>query len=383
MLKNKMKDNRFILLFIVITIVALIIRLFLFKFVSGDYDVFLREWFDFFKENGISGLANYPGDYNAPYMTILALLSYIPINSLFLIKFVSVIFDFVLAITIVKIFNEIKPNHKKELDLLLYFICLLLPQFILNGSCWGQCDSIYTSFVMISILFLLKEKYTKSFVFLGIAFAFKLQAILIFPLYIILFFSSKKFNIFNFLLIPLMNIILSMPALLVGKPFKELILIYFNQTGTYSKNLVLNFINIYHFINGDVSLFYKLGIMVTALIFLIIMIYIIKNNKTWTKEKIITLALLTVIVATFFLPGMHDRYLYIGEVLSILYYFTYKKNFLLVLIININAIITYVCYLCGITMNSLFSFCFIIYVIAILIFVKNSICLFSNKKDKT
>ena len=82
MLKNKMKDNRFILLFIVITIVALIIRLSLFKFVSGDYDVFLREWFDFFKENGISGLANYPGDYNAPYMTILALLSYIPINLL-------------------------------------------------------------------------------------------------------------------------------------------------------------------------------------------------------------------------------------------------------------------------------------------------------------
>ncbi len=128
------------------------------------------------------------------------------------------------------------------------------------------------------------------------------------------------------------------------------------------------------------SLFYKIGIIITALLFLIIMIYIIKNNKTWTKEKIITLALLSVVIATFTLPGMHDRYLYIGEVLSILYYFTYKKNLLLVLIININAIITYTCYLCGITMNSVFSLSFVIYVIALIMFIKDFVYLF--KKDR-
>lgn len=380
MLKNKLKTNKILLLFVLVTVIALVVRFLLFNHVSGDYDLFLKDWFDFFRENGIKGLANYPGDYNAPYMTILALLSYIPINSLFLIKIVSIIFDFVLAIMVVKIFKEIKPDHKKELDVLLYFVCLMLPQFVLNSACWGQCDSIYASFVMISILFLLRKKYTKSFLFLGIAFAFKLQTVLILPLYIILFFSTKKINIFNFFLIPLMNIVLSVPALLMGKPFNELILVYFNQTGTYSKSLVLNFVNIYHFINSNVSLFYKLGFIFTVLLFLIIMIYIIKNNKNWTKEKIITLALLSVVIATFFLPGMHDRYLYVGEVLSILYYFAYKKNLLLVLIININALITYTCYLCGITMNSVFSLSFVIYMIAIIIFIKNFIFLF--KKDQ-
>lgn len=380
MLKDKLKKNKILLLFILVTAIALIVRFLLFNHVSGDYALFLKDWFDFFREKGIIGLANYPGDYNAPYMTILALLSYIPINGLFLIKIVSIIFDFVLAITVVKIFKEIKPNHKKELDVLLYFVCLMLPQFILNGACWGQCDSIYTSFVMISILFLLRKKYTKSFLFLGIAFAFKLQTVLILPLYIILFFSTKKINIFNFFLIPLMNIVLSVPALVMGKSFKELILVYFNQTGTYKKSLVLNFVNIYHFINNNVSLFYKIGFIITLLIFLIIMIYIIKNNKSWTKEKIITLALLSVVIATFTLPGMHDRYLYIGEVLSVLYYFTYKKNLPLVLIININAFITYTCYLCGITMNSVFSLLFVIYVIALIMFIKNFAYLF--KKDQ-
>ena len=78
-------EKHYILLgFIVISIMALLIRLSLFKFESGDYLMFLKDWFSYLKDNGgFLALKNYPGDYNAPYMTIMSLLTYIPITPLY------------------------------------------------------------------------------------------------------------------------------------------------------------------------------------------------------------------------------------------------------------------------------------------------------------
>lgn len=63
---------------------------------------------------------------------------------------------------------------------------------ILNLSVWGQCDSIYVTFVIWTIYFLYKEKYRKAFIFLGIAFAFKLQAVFIMPIVFYMYFTKKN-----------------------------------------------------------------------------------------------------------------------------------------------------------------------------------------------
>lgn len=60
---------------------------------------------------------------------------------------------------------------------------------------------------------MLREKYRLAFVFLGIAFAFKLQAIFILPAYVIYYFCSRKFPITRFLYIPLCYLIGGLPAL--------------------------------------------------------------------------------------------------------------------------------------------------------------------------
>ena len=153
--------------FIVISVLALLIRLSLFKFESGDYLIFLKKWFNYLKDNGrFWALKNYPGDYNAPYMTIMSLLTYIPINPLYSIKMVSVFFDFILAIASASLIKEIIPKNKKFYAFLTYCVVLFLPTVILNGALWGQCDVIYSSFVILSLLYLIKEKYVPSFVFL-------------------------------------------------------------------------------------------------------------------------------------------------------------------------------------------------------------------------
>ena len=231
------------LIIIGIVLFSLILRYFMLSYQSEDFKNFLSPWFYELKEaGGLSGLANYPGDYNAPYMTILALLTYLKINPLISIKIISIIFDYILAFLVGKFVYDVisKDNNRKMLSILAFGITLFLPTVVMNGALWAQCDVIYTTFLVLAFYFLYKDKTLFSFISLGLAFAFKLQFIFVLPVYIILYFRKNNFSILYFLIIPLVNFILCLPAIIAGKPIFECLLVYFNQTSTY-KSLNLNF----------------------------------------------------------------------------------------------------------------------------------------------
>ncbi len=343
-----LKKNYLIIFIIFITIIAILVRVKMFSYDKGDYANFLKPWFDTLKSNdGLKALASYEGDYNLPYVTIMALLTYLPVNSLFSIKIVSVIFDFTLALSCAVLVKELVKKNKKEFFVITYTIVLFIPSVLMNGAYWGQCDSIYATFVILSLLFLLKEKYTLSFIMLGFAFSFKLQFIFILPLYIILYVTKKKFSIFNFLIIPLVDIIMCLPAIIAGKPILECLTVYFNQTSTYSNYLVMNFPNIYQIFNGNSDIFYFVGELITIVICAIVLFFVLFKKIKFNNEKILLLAVWFITIITFFLPGIHERYLYVGEVLSVIYFLVYRKNGFFALFINLCSIITYSNFLNG------------------------------------
>ncbi len=74
--------------------------------------------------------------------------------------------------------------------LLGYVATLLAPVMILNSSFWGQADSIYTAALLACLYFLLLRRNWLAFLSFGIAFAFKLQAIFLAPLLVILWFKQ-------------------------------------------------------------------------------------------------------------------------------------------------------------------------------------------------
>ena len=356
--------------FIFTTFVALAIRFFELPYKSRDYEIFLSGWFDFFESNGgIKALKNFVGDYNAPYNTLLALLTYIPVKSLYLIKSLSILFDFVLAGACSYLLYYIK--NKKEFALVAYAAVLFLPTVIFNSALWGQCDSIYTSFVIIALILLLKEKYKSSFVFLGLAFAFKLQFIFILPIFIVLYFSKKKFSIFNFLIIPLVNVILCLPAIIAGNSLKNVLTIYFTQASEYNDSLVLNFLNIYNLIPGSPDIFYKVGELVSIFVCAAMLAYVIYKNVKWNNEKILNLALWFVVIVTFLLPGMHDRYLFVGDVLAVIVYLAYKKNLFVMISVNLASLLVYSNYLFDFSLAEIdYVFFTIIYMIIIIYYTK-------------
>lgn len=332
----------------ILVIVALAIRYKLRSFQSGDYVYFLEPWFNQLKAGGgLKAIANYSGDYNYPYVTILALLSYTKMSPLICIKAISVFFEFILSFVTGKFI--LKITKSKLLSYMGAIGILYIPTLLLNGSYWGQCDIIYTTFTVLSLYYLHDKKYIPSFIYLGLAFSFKLQFIFILPLYIILYFNKRNFSILNFLIIPLTNFILCIPAMLVGTNIIDCLTVYFNQTTEYASELVLNFPNFYTFFDGKVGYFSLIGIVFVLFIFAVLLYLIIKKKPKINFESIMILSIFSIVVCTYFLPFMHERYMFAGGILAFIYCFTYKKMYLVAILLEFISLIAYICYFNGVT----------------------------------
>ncbi len=327
---NFIEKKKFIIFFIIITVIAMYARTLMLDFVSGDFGACIEPWFYKLKANGgLSALKLDIGNYNLPYLTILALLTYLPIAPIVSVKMVSIVFDFVSALAAMKIvYIVLKDNKNKDFfALIIYGVILFLPTVLLNSACWGQADSIYAAFIMLSIVALLEEKYIKSFILLGVSFAFKLQFMFIVPLYILIYISKRKFPIYYFFIVPLVNFIMCLPAIMFGKPISACIDIYLNQTTEYDAYLSMNFPGIYNLLfptNGTYVIapneyMGKVGVLATIFVFVIIAFIVLYKKIEFNKQQIIEFGLWSVMIATFLLPHMHDRYLFVGDMLSILY----------------------------------------------------------------
>lgn len=359
------EKNKLIFAFMIITALSLLLRSEMFYYISGDYENCLNPWFNQLKYGGgLFALKNNIGDYNAPYMTIMALLTYIPISSIISIKLVSLIFDYICAFTVVEIIKVLLQDKKDNKNLLIdmiigYSIVLCLPTVFLNSSFWAQCDSIYTAFVLISLLFLFKQKYTKSFIILGIAFSFKLQTAFILPLYILMYISERKFSIYNFLIIPLIDLVMCMPAILFGKSITDCILVYFNQASEYSQYLTMNLPNVYsifiksnfedtpNLISNFNDIIAKIGVFFTVFIFILIAIMVLYKKVKFDNIAILEFGIWSILIATFFLPFMHDRYMYMADILGVIYLIYNKRKFYIPIIIELISLYSYMYYLFG------------------------------------
>ena len=94
--------QKFSFFFFVITI-SLLLRILCFNQKAGDMVVFLLPWFDDIVSNGgVAGLHQQVGNYGLLYQTLLALLTSFKniVVPIYLIKFLSIVFDYVLAYSV-------------------------------------------------------------------------------------------------------------------------------------------------------------------------------------------------------------------------------------------------------------------------------------------
>lgn len=329
-----------ILLFLVLTGFALIMRYALRNVVAGDYKMFFEPWVATLREagGGIKGLSaefEYV-DYTTPYLTILSFISICPfLNTLLLMKLVSIFFDFVAAFAVMAIVYDRTKNM--TYGILGYGSLLMVPTVLTNGAMWAQCDIIFTSFVLWSLYFMLKDKPAWSMAFYGIAFAFKLQTLFLAPLYVILWMKGKV-KLKHFLFLPLMYVIGMIPSLLAGKSFWELISVYFFQANGQMDIYALShkFPNIYQLIGTDSFLFEyaDAGIWVTLGALMILMYCFARKQYEMNACLLLRMGMLLTMTVVFFLPHMHERYAILVDVMAIVYvFFDFRKLYIPVLTI--------------------------------------------------
>lgn len=340
-----------ILLFLVLTVFALVARYALRNVVAGDYKMFFEPWVATLREagGGIKGLAaefEYV-DYTTPYLTILSFISICPfLNTLLLMKIVSIFFDFVAAFAVMAIvYHQTKSSTKAILG---YGTLLLVPTVLTNGAMWAQCDIIFTSFILWSVYFLLKDRPAMGMMFYGIAFAFKLQTLFMAPLYLILWMKGK-IKLKHFLFLPLMYLVGMIPALIAGRDFWELISVYFMQADGMMDIYALShkFPNIYQFIGTDVFLFEyaDAGIWVTLGALMVFLYVFARKNYTIDTKLFLRMGMLLTMTVVFFLPHMHERYAILVEVMAILYLFVEPEKFYIPLLTILCSFAGYTIYL--------------------------------------
>lgn len=307
---------RKMLVIAVVVIAAMAVRLAFFGYRSGDYNGFVSQWYEYLASHGgFAALKTNFANYNEPYLYLLAALTYTPIPALTGVKLMSVVFDFLLGFFAYRIADLRYPG--RWWPILAGAIVVFLPTVVLNSSLWAQADAMYAAFGVGGLYFVLRRRPWPACLFFGLAFSFKLQIVFLFPLLLLL--VLRRYVPWRaLLLIPVVYVLLDVPALLLGASPGTVLSLYATQAGTYDQ-LTLNAPNVYQYLDVTVStpLRYA-GIAVTGILLLALIVPVVLRRSELTPARIVLAGTVSVLLVPYFLPAMHERYFYLADVLTVL-----------------------------------------------------------------
>ena len=364
------KKNIILIFWVSITVCGILLRAFQIDFESLDYKYFLLPWWNQIEQGGINALATQVGNYNIPYQIIIYIMTLFPFGPLGSYKLLSVIFDFLLATGAALLVHSSSSSNSKLKAVITFGITFCSITVILNSAFWAQCDSIYVALILFALYFLKKDKNILSFVFIGIAFAFKLQTVFILPVLIYYYISTRKISILHFFIIPAVDFIMCLPAVILGRPVWDIVNIYLTQTDD-GKKMQINCPNLYALIcdSSDMSNYYMLKafsiILTMTLLGTALAVIIYKNADINSNKNFLLAATWSVFTCVMFLPSMHERYAYLLDIITLIYALVICKRFWLPVICTMISLRGYCYYLFGYDMLDI-KFTAIIYLIVYL-----------------
>jgi Gpi18-like mannosyltransferase len=341
-----------VILFIAGSICALWIRAGFIGFESIDYKDNLLQWYGFLKNHGgFPALKDIQTDYPPIYMMAMAVMTYLPIAPLYAIKGFSVLFDFFTAMAVYGLVRHRNPNDS-FLPVLGFTAVLFWPTAVLNNSLWAQCDSIYTGWVMVTLLLLLRRKNTLAMIAYGIALAFKLQAVFILPLLGILW-LKKEISLRQGSVAVLVFFAAGVPTLLLGKSLAGTYLYMLNHANRF-QDLTKNALTLYQWVpNPYYAIFAQTGVVWAVMVVMALCLVAVRYGRTITGENLVELSWMFALLVPFLLPKMHERYFYLAEMMGIVYALYFPSRFYLAVILGLLSYFSYTPFLFGSTIIEL------------------------------
>ncbi len=310
-------------LFVAVMLVALIVHALVLPKLSGDLTDFYVPWYNHAFSSGFSSLAgtfpsslgNTVGNYAPTYYYNLLLLTWFDgwLPSPTLIKLGNVPFLLLLVGATSWLCAGLGCGRRAAWRL--GALSVLAPVTVANSSYWGQCDVMYGSWVVLSVAALVHRRPALSAVAIGLAFSYKAQAALAGPLYAwaLLTGAMAPWH-------PLLGVgawlATLVPAALAGRPWRDLLTVYFSQFQAFdglnlnAPNFWVNVSDVHYVVGRDVGL--VVSVAATAAL-------IVWAWRRWAKNptNVLLLANLSTAGLLFVLPKMHDRYLILGNLLSL------------------------------------------------------------------
>ena len=271
---------------------------------SGDYDIYLADWLQ---------KAHPLGEYNVLYQYILFIITRLSVPSLYAVKAVSFIGDAFLAGAAAALAQK---DGKKSMAA--FGLALLLPTIVLNGGMFAQCDSLYAACALWGLALALEGKPARAAACFALSLAFKLQAVFILPIVVVLW-ADRKLRLSDALVFLGTLVLTALPALLGGKSIGALLSIYTAQTGLYT-GLTYNAPSFFALMNTtglDVYAYGNFGMALALGVCALLVSAGVKRAGRMTRAGYLCLALLLPLAIVFFLPRMHERYFYLADILSV------------------------------------------------------------------
>ncbi|MBW4666235.1 MAG: hypothetical protein KME60_02035 [Cyanomargarita calcarea GSE-NOS-MK-12-04C] len=322
-------------------ILAVLIRLACVPNKSVDYKFFLAPWYDFIASHGGFAALKYSfADYTPSYLYWIlisaTLLSGLP--KILAIKLFAMSVDFLCAFLTYKIVRLKYPQGR--MPIFAFLAVILSPTVIYNSALWGQCDSIYTTGIVACIYFLSIQKQIPALVSFGVAISFKLQAMFIAPLLLILL-LKKRISWYYLPLVPAVYVVAILPSWFAGRPISELLLIYFSQANKY-KELSKNAPNLYQWIPNDFyNIVAPIGLILTVCVIFLFAYIVYKSRLEITQDRLIHLATLSVLFMPYILPKMHERYFYPADIFSIIFAFYFPRYRWVAIVVQLASFFSY------------------------------------------
>ena len=315
---------------------------------TGDMVIF-EDWYArLVAAGGWRGLGEDIGNYNAPFLYLLAISIYLPGSLVVKIKVVWLVFDVVLALFTYKIVAWRWPGRRMATTAAL--IMVLLPTVVINASFYGQMDAMWASFALGGLYFLLRDRPWWGVSLCTVALAIKPQGIFIFPL-LLLMALAGRIPWRSLLAAPAVFVALDLPAIALGRHPLELFTIYsFGRQGSHVPMLTQEAPSVYAFIpatGARVETVRMLGYVLAAALILGVCHVLVARGVALTRERIVTAATLFAILVPFTVPGMHERYFFLADVLSVVLVFFRPRLWFVPLLVQAASLLSYETYLFG------------------------------------
>jgi len=328
------------------TTFALYVRYCFRNFETTDFRLDTSLWYAAVQQQGLAAAGTGVSNYAPTYLYLLYLVSVLlpAVPAVVAIKIPSVVFDFLCAGLVYRIVGLKYANRR--IAALAFLTVLMAPTVVLNGSLWGQSDSIYTAMLLACVYALMTGRALPAMLAFGAALALKLQSMFLAPCIFALW-LRRRLPFWSLLLVPVVYALAMVPAWLEGRTMLDLATIYVSQSGTFHE-LTRNSPNLYTWLpQRYYTLLVPAGLLLMGAIGAAFVWLVWRSRAKLAPALVLRLSLLSLLMVPYFLPKMHDRYFFPADVLSIAYGFYFPGQYYVPVAISFASFFAYQPFLVG------------------------------------